>query len=786
MRLFAEKISKELPMNRTVAIASLCCGLWLSFACRGSDVIQVQPKIPLAARPFQLSQVQLLDGPFKHARELDRQYLLSLDADRLLHNFRITAGLPSSAKPLGGWEEPKCEVRGHFVGHYLTACALMVQATGDPRLKAKADYMVAELAKCQEKMGNGYLSAFPESFIDRVEACKPVWAPWYTLHKIYAGLVDMYARCGNRQALEVAKRAADWVKARCDKLSDAQMQKMLDNEHGGMNDVLAELYAVTGEDKYRQLSERFNHHAVLDPLARRQDKLTGLHANTQFPKVIGAARQYELTGNEKCRTLATFFWDVVTRERSYVTGGNSDGEHFSPKEELSKHIGPATTETCNTYNMLKLTRLLFGWDPRPEYADYCERALYNHILASQNPENGMVLYYLPLKTGVPKAFGTPNDSFWCCSGTGVENHARYGESIYFHGDGNTLFVNLFIPSELSWPEQGLKLRQETKFPESDSTRLTFTCKNPVQLTLKIRHPYWATSDAELAVNGRKESLASTPGSYVTLARLWRPGDTIEVRMPMSLRTEGFRDNPRKRAILYGPLVLCAEIPMAKPLPAIVADPAQIVPALTPVAGKPLRFVGSPAVFRTAAEKPLTFMPLFAEYKKPYIVYWDVLDAAQWDGRMREHRAELQRQKALELRTLDHVLIGDEASENAHHLQGERTGAGEFSGRQWRHAGNGWFSYEMKVPRDKVPGSTAVQLLCAYWGSDFGREFDILVEGKRIATQKLDRNHPDEFFDIAYPIPEDLTHGKKQVTVRFQAHPRSTAGGVFDCRIVTAP
>ncbi|MGO8745324.1 MAG: beta-L-arabinofuranosidase domain-containing protein [Thermoguttaceae bacterium] len=768
-------------MNRILPIAWLCSAFWLSSACAGSDAIQVQPRIPLAARPFPLSQVQLLDGPFKHARELDRQYLLSLDPDRLLHNFRVAAGLPSSAKPLGGWEEPKSEVRGHFVGHYLSACALIVQATGDARLKAKADYVVAEMAKCQEKMGNGYLSAFPESFIDRVEACQPVWAPWYTLHKIYAGLVDMYIRCGNRQALDVAKRAADWVKARCDKLSDAQMQKMLDNEHGGMNDVLAELYAVTGEDKYLRLSERFNHHAVLDPLARREDKLTGLHANTQFPKIIGSGRQYELTGNEKCRTVATFFWDAVTRQRSYVTGGNSDDEHFSPKEELSKHLGQATTETCNTYNMLKLTRLLFGWDPRPEYADYYERALYNHILASQNPEDGMVLYYLPLKTGVPKVFGMPNDSFWCCTGTGVENHARYGESIYFHGPGNTLFVNLFIPSELSWPEQGLTLRQETKYPESDSTRLTLTCKNPAHLTLKIRHPYWATSGIELAVNGRKESPASAPGSYITLARLWHSGDTIKLQMPMRLRTEGFRDNPRKLAILYGPLVLCAQVPAAKPLPAIVADPAQIACSLVPVAGKPLHFVGSPAVFRTADEKPLTFMPLFAEYKKPYIVYWDVLDAAQWDARIRERRAELQRHQALESRTVDRVLIGDEASENSHRLKGEQTGAGEFSGRHWRHAGNGWFSYEMKVPGDK-----AVQLLCAYWGSDVGREFDILVEGRKIAAQKLDRNRPDEFFDVAYPIPADLTHGKRQVTVRFQAHPQSIAGGVFDCRILTAP
>ena len=350
-----------------------------------------------------------------------------------------------------------------------------------------------------------------------------------------------------------------------------------------------------------------------------------------------------MTGDERCRTAATFFWDVVTKERSYVTGGNSDDEHFSPKQELSKHIGPNTTETCNTYNMLKLTRQLFGWDPRPEYADYYERALLNHILASQNPENGMVCYYLPLKTGCAKHFGTPEDSFWCCSGTGVENHAKYGDSIYFHEGEHSLFVNLFIASELSWPEKGLRLRQETNFPVSDSTRLLFTCDKPVQLSLNLRHPYWATSGIEVAVNGRKVTECGTtlrlvngdverrttlrPGSYVTIDRRWSSGDTIELRMPMSLRTEAFRDNPRKLAILYGPLVLCAEVQPGKQYPAIVAGlgdcpdfrgdnvvPNQelrhrengtvplsrndILSAIRPVAGKPLCFTGSPAVFRS--------------------------------------------------------------------------------------------------------------------------------------------------------------------------------------------
>ena len=751
---------------------------------------QAPLKVPPKAEPFSLKQVRLLDGPFKHAMELDQKYLLSLDADRLLHNFRVNAGLPSSAKPLGGWEEPKCELRGHSVGHYLSACAMMYASTGDARLKERASLIVAELAKCQEKIGSGYLSAFPEEFIDRVEAGKRVWAPWYTLHKIYAGLLDVQVLCDNPQALEVLKKACAWIESRTDKLSDEQMQLMLRNEHGGMNDVLAELYAVTGDPQYLKLSQRFNHWAVLGPLAERQDKLTGLHANTQFPKILGAARQYDFTGEERLHTIATFFWDVVTRERSYVIGGNSDNEAFSPKEELSKHVGPSTTETCNTYNMLKITRRLFCWEPKAEYADYYERALYNHILASQNPETGMVVYYLPLKTGSQKVFSSPNDSFWCCVGTGMENHAKYGDSIYFRGAPSregpkTLYVNLFIASELDWREQGVKLRQETRFPAEEATRLVFTCEKPVEASLKIRHPFWAVSGIEIAVNGEKQAVSSRPGSYATVSRQWKTGDAVEVKMPMSLRTEGFRDNPRKLAVMYGPLVLRGEFNPHDSFWAIVADPGQIVSSIRPVKVKPLVFNAFAPVFRkfpdlSLSRRPVGLSPLYQEYKGPYIVYWDVLDEAQWKAKAEERLAESARRERLLKRTADFVLIGNKTSESKHALKGERTAAGPFGGRQWRHATDGgWFAYQLKVLPDKP-----VELLVNYWGSDAGqREFDVLVDGAKIATQKLEHNRPEKFYDEVYPVPVDLTKGKEKVTVRFQAHPGRTAGGIFDCRVL---
>src|SRR4051794_29524206 len=547
--------------NRTwtrLRIATLALAWWLAMPdlallkAAGPDHDKVKPVVEIKAAPFDLEDVRLLPGPFRHAMELDQKYLLALDVDRLLHTFRINAGLPSSAKPLGGWEEPKVELRGHFTGHYLSACALMFASTGDERFKARGEQVVAGLAECQRKLGSGYLSAFPEEFIDRVEKRRRVWAPWYTLHKILAGLLDMDEHCGSTQALDVARKFADWVKARTDRLSDEPMQAMLGNEHGGMNEALANLYARTGDDQYLKLAGRFNHMAVLGPAADRRDTLTGLHANTQIPKFIGTARQYELTGKEWFETASRFFWDTVVKECSYVIGGHSDGEMFPPKDRLSRALGPDTTETCNTYNMLKLTRHLFEWDPRVEYADYYERALLNHILASQNPESGMMCYYVPLRPGARKVYNSFDDAFWCCTGTGVENHAKYGDSIYFHDNNKTLFVNLFIASELNWKAKGLKLRQETNFPHEQGARLVFTCDQPVELGVKLRHPAWAGSGFAIKVNGEPAAIESKPGGYATIDRSWKNGDAITIDLPFSLHTEGFRDNPNRLAFLHGP------------------------------------------------------------------------------------------------------------------------------------------------------------------------------------------------------------------------------------------
>ena len=753
--------------------------LSIAAAARAAD--RVTMKAVRQVEPFPLAAVRLLPGPFLHAQELDRRYLLSLDPDRLLHNFCINAGLPSKAEPLGGWEAPNCELRGHFVGHYLSACALMYAATGDAKLKERGDYIVARLAECQAKMQDGYLSAFPESFIDRVEACKPVWAPWYTLHKIYAGLLDMHEYCGNQQALQVARAAADWVQGRMDKLSDEQMQKMLGNEHGGMNDLLAELAAVTGEAKYLKLAQRFNHRAVLDPLAKRQDKLTGLHANTQFPKVLGAARQYELTGDASLRTVAEFFWEVVTRDRSYVTGGNSDGEHFTPLGELSKHLSPTTTETCNTYNMRKITRRVFCWNPKAAYADYDECALLNHILGSQDHDTGMLLYYVPLKSG-EKTFGGPLDAFWCCTGTGVENHAKYGDSIYFHND-TTLYVNLFMASQLSWPEKGLTLRQETSYPEEETTRLFFTCDKPVSLAIRVRYPAWVTDGIELKVNGQPQATDAKPGSYITINRTWSSGDRLELKMPMRLRAAPMPDNDRRIAFLYGPVVLCGELASKTRMPMLVGDRVRILAAIKPVAGKPLEFTGAADVFRsptTDHEQPTHLIAFYRKCQGPYTVYWDIANEAELQKARKAAQAALEREKRLAARTTDTVAVGDLGAERAHGLHPKRSNAGEFNGRLWRDAApGGSFSYKVKAIPD-----APLMLLATYWGSDGGnREFAITVDGKKIATERLANKHPGEFYDVEYDIPVELTAGKRQVVVGFAGLPGQMAGGLFGLRVL---
>ena len=724
--------------------------------------------------PFTLSQVHLSDGLWKTEREADRKYLHDLDSERMLLNFRTNAGLPTgNAKPLGGWEAPTGELRGHFVGHYLSAVALMYAATGDTALKTKGDYLVAELAKCQKATGTGYLSAFPTTFFDRLEAGKNVWAPYYTIHKIMAGMVDMYRLAGNKEALTVALGMADYFEQRNASVSDAGMKIVQRNEFGGMANVLYDLYAIAHRPADLQLAHRFDQQSFLGPLMHDQDDLTGIHANTHIPKVLGAARRYEIVGDDEYRKATAFFWDRVADHRSYATGGSNKGESWGDPDRLAGTLTSNNQETCTTYNMLKVTRDLIRWTGDPKYADYYERAFFNGILPAQNPNNGMMIYYLPLAARNKKNWGTPNNDFWCCYGTGVEQFAKLNDSIYFHDKGDGLYVNLYTASDVTWPERGLRVEQQTRFPDADTSTFVVHAAQPTAMALHMHVPSWTTGYT-VSLNGKPLPVVARPSTYAVIDRKWREGDRLAVTLPMRLHSEPMPDDPTMKAVLYGPIVLAGEMDAGTPLTpdtgttGFLREPAPDASSwLKPVPGSPLTFV------TTGQKTDLTFVPLYRIIDQPFGVYWTMLApgsprAAAIDAGL---AAESAARREYQARIIDRVIPGDSKSEADHRLVSERSGSGPFGGGMYRD-GQGFFQWNLKT----LPGVPGV-LSCTYWGDDAGRTFDIIVNGRTIATETLDHYKPGKMYTVAYTIPADLP-ANNTITVRFVAHPGSIAGGVF--------
>jgi DUF1680 family protein len=592
---------------------------------------------PRKVNAFALSEVRITGGPCKEAQELNLAYLKRLDNNRLLHNFRVNAGLPSSAQPLGGWEKPDCELRGHFVGHFLSACALMYASTGDQEIKSKGDALVASLAECQQKLGGGYLSAFPTEYMERLKMHKKVWAPFYTYHKIMAGMLDMHHHAQNQQALAVVEGMAKWVDDWTAPIPEPQMQSILNVEYGGMNEVLYTLAFATGNDHYAAVGDRFTKKWFFNPLALRRDELRGLHANTHIPQVIGAARRYELSSDERFHDVADFFWYEITSARAYVTGGTSNSEHWlvEPRRlgaELKK--GPDTTECCCAYNMLKLTRSLYEWTADPRYFDYYERVLLNHRLGTLQPGTGHTQYYLSIVPAAWKTFATENDSFWCCNGTGVEEYSKLNDSVYFHDD-HGVYVNLFIPSELRWRDKNVSLIQETDFPEDSATLLRLHTQGPVEFALHLRIPEWTGDAATVKVNGKVVDAVASGGSYLTLQRTWHNGDRVEMQMPMRLHIEAMPDEPSTQAILYGPLVLAGDLGTNGLTPEMIQGQegpdvpnARIaISAFRAAAGDPATWIqpaDKPLAFRTTGQQQdVSFEPLYRTFRKRYSIYWTV-------------------------------------------------------------------------------------------------------------------------------------------------------------------
>lgn len=786
-----------------------CILLWIVISC--VSMLHAQPggessASVVKARPFDRANVELLPGPFCDARELNLQYLLELEPDRLLHSYRKEAGLQPKGAIYGGWESK--QIAGTALAHYLTALSMEYRSSREPELLRRIRYIVDELETCQQHHQDGYLAGIPggrrvfgELTSGTVVADQTnlngSWAPWYVIHKIMSGLRDAWQLAGIEKARPMLIRMADWVASTTSGLTEAQLEKMLACEFGGMSEILLDVYAVTQNERHRIAADRFYHNAVLDPLERKEDRLNGLHANTQVPKLIGEARRYELLGDAKDRSIAEFFWETVVKDHTYAMGGNSDGEHFGPPGILGGRLGTMTAETCNTYHMLKLTAHLFGWNPDACYFDYYERALYNHIRASQEPRHGRLAYFITLMPGHFRTFSTPFDSFWCCVCTGMENHVRYNEAIYFHDAADkAVYVNLYIPSRLTWKQKQLVLTQTTGYPFEDKISFSLETSAPVSATLNFRCPAWAEEGMQISVNGVPHPLDARPGSYVALQRVWNSGDKLELRIPMQLRKEAAPDNPRRIAIFHGPLMLAARLGtegMEPPVPYAKEHTAYLQAKLTtaPVllAGKrPLEEWIEPVnpaelTFRTkgvGVPGDVELAPFFSRYYERYTGYLDNFSPAEWEARQAAYQEEARQVAELESRTLDMVRPGVGQMERDHNFRSDKSRAGNFEGRMWRDAmPGGWFSYDLNTG-----GTTSCSLACLYWGGESGsRHFRITANGVTIAEQNLQNDQPGQFFRMEYGVPVEALREGRPLTVRFEGLPGNFAGGVFEVRLL---
>lgn len=761
----------------------------------------------LKVRPLPLNSVRLTGGPLKHAQELDAEYLVQLEPDRMLAYLRQRAGLEPKAKPYGGWDGAGRQLTGHIAGHYLSAVSLMWAATGDTRFKERADYIVGDLKTIQDAQGDGYLGALLDNQgvdgkVRFQELCKGIirsggfdlnglWSPWYVEHKIFAGLRDAYRYTGNRTALDVEIKFAGWVESIVSKLDDQQTQKMLATEFGGMNEVTADLYADTGDPQWLALSGKFEHRAMIDPLAAGEDILGGKHGNTQVPKMIGSLARYIYTGDETDHKAAVNFWDDVALHHSFVTGGHGKNEYFGPPDKLNNMIDGRTAETCNVYNMIKMSRTLFSVDPDIRYADFHERALFNHILASQDPEDGRVCYMVPVGRGVQHEYQRPFEDFTCCVGTGMESHALHGYGIYYES-GDKFWVSLYVPTRANWDAKGVQLEMNTGFPLGESASLKVTAKSPKKFTLALRRPYWAGEGFSVKVNGQAQKDLPKPDSYVEIKRTWKSGDTVELVLPKTLRKEPLPDNPERFALLWGPLVLAGDLgaetfkerdgegwKVTASAPVLVAANQSVENWLKPVAGKPGTFLTS----GVGLDTDVTFLPFYQLPRRKYAIYWDMFTPEEWKKKSEAYAAEQEKQKKLEAATVAFAQPGQMQTERDFNQQGEDSSPLQLEGRYGRR-GTKWFSFDLSVEAAHPMG------LLVTFSNDARRKgsFDVLVDGKKVGEQATERRSPEQdvrFFDVEYAIPPELIEGKSKVTVRFEASTGSDIPGVFGIRTVRA-
>jgi hypothetical protein len=787
--------------GQTARYLLLVTGAVALVAAAGTQAARQGPAarvVPDAARPLPLTAVRLTGGPLKHAQDLNARYLLQLEPDRMLAYYRVRAGLEPKAEPYAGWDGDGRNLTGHIAGHYLSGVSLMYAATGNQEFKTRADYIVSELAAVQAKHGDGYLSALANlraafAALSRGEIrsanfdLNGEWSPWYTLHKTFAGLRDAYRHAGNRQALEVEARFAAWAEGVLAPLDETQIQRMLATEFGGMNEVLVDLYADTGDRRWLDLSYRFEHRAVMDRLKRRDDPLAGLHGNTQVPKVIGSATRFAYTGDAGDLAAADFFWNQVVYRHSFATGGHGTDEYFGQPGKLGNRVDGRTAETCNVYNMLKLTRKLFALAPAEQYAEFHEQALFNHILGSMDPESGATCYMVPVGRNVTREYQNMERSFTCCVGSGMESHALHGLGLYYESD-DKLWVNVFAPSTADWASAGVQLTMETGFPEGEAGSLRLTVREPKRFTLALRRPSWARQGYSAAVNGEPVSRLPRAGSYLDITRTWTTGDVVTFTLPKALHLAPLPDNNRRVAVMWGPLVLAGDMgpepargrggrgaPRVErePPPVMVAADRPVAEWLEPVAGQAGRFRSS-GVGRT---QDVEFVPFYRLHRRAYGAYWDLVTPDEWTSIAAAREAERERLRRIEAATVAFVQPGANNLDAQYNLQGENTSIARVAGRGGRRS-NTWFSIDLPV--ESVP----MALVVTYHAeARRPRVFDVQVDGRRIAEQLVDDSGEPDFFDVEYAIPPELTRGKQKVTVRFQATSAEGLSPVFGVRMI---
>ena len=784
--------------------------------CLAATVVAGHAQDKLYADEFPLGDVTLLDGPLKRARDLNIKTLLQYDVDRLLAPYLKEAGVTPRKPTYPNWDG----LDGHVGGHYLTAMA-MNAATGNEECRRRMEYMISELQLCADaniknhpEWGKGYVGGMPNS--ERIwssfkkgdfRVYSGSWAPFYNLHKMYAGLRDAWLYCGNEQAKQLFLGFCDWAIDLTTGLTDDQMEQMLGNEHGGMNEVLVDAYAITNNKKYLDVAKRFSHRRLLIPMSQRQDNLDNMHANTQVPKVVGFERISELSGDESYHNAADFFWDIVTGERSLAFGGNSRREHFPSKEACIDFVndidGP---ESCNTNNMLKLTEDMHRRNPEARYADYYELATFNHILSTQHPEHGGYVYFTSARPRHYRNYSAPNEAMWCCVGTGMENHGKYGQFIYTHV-GNALYVNLFVASELSWREKGLVLRQETAFPYGESSRITIqeVRGKKSEVRMLVRYPGWVKPGAfKVKVNGEAVDVITGPSSYVAIDRKWKKGDVVEIEFPMHNSVKYLPNVPEYIALMHGPILLgmktgtedlahliaddsrFGQYASGKKLPidqAPILVPgdniAEIANQLTPVAGKPLHFM-----LNTKMENGIhnELQPFFEIHDSRYMIYWLALTEKTYKDYLAQIAREEQERQALEARTVDKVQPGEQQPETDHKMETDRSNTGNTNDVFFRDARDGhYFSYLMQTG-----GQTDLTLRLRFWGQDEWRtcEFDIMIDDQLMCSvNNTHKWRTSQFKTEDYPIPADLLKGKTQVRVKFVAKPGRQIGEIYGVRLI---